>query len=270
MLEILCEFNGEHHWVRYDPEPNPIAQQWLRKIRHLRSVPLDRNYTGVTEHGTPRPELERQIMNGCAELGLPVPHHIDQPALNQLHSWFLRNQYHMEDSRRNRAHELHRLVHAWERVNNQEPARFVPVGWGEQEGPLRSVFARDPYRHYAYPLSPGRAYLCWSEFGKRPYDWFQDGLPADPKWLMRECDTHVTFRAQFYVCRHDPVRSFAPGWHDYWAQIRDQWIRARGHDWTELHQWGAIPLATPRGTWPWATCNNVAEIRLLDLPSLGN
>ena len=233
------------HTAHYELADNAVSGAWERKIKRLQGVPFSSHYTGLDhQRKMDKAQILHEIQVSWRDLHtqgiLGAYTGMTQTISNELHSWLVSNQYRGDYSQPQKElmHRLHRLIHAWELAGDR-PHTF-PVGWGEREGPLQEPLDPVHLALYQYPLTPGDLYLIWSEFGKRPYDLFCDGLGAE---AVEECRAHETFRAKFDLALGAEVRRFDDGWPAWWREFRVAWSGRCDIEWTPLFQWGGIPVA---------------------------
>jgi hypothetical protein len=245
VIKYKVSSDTAEHTACYSLAHNAVSALWERKIKHLQRIPFSTHYTGLHhQRKLNTAQLLQEIQQAWNDLNqqgiLQRYQGMDQGISNQLHSWLVHHQYQRQYSHQQRElmHQLHRLIHAWEQVD-RSPHTF-PVGWGEREGPLQQPMDPAHLGLYQYPLTTGDLYLVWSEFGKRPYDLFVDGLGPE---AVAECRAHETLRAKFDVALSGDHAQFEPGWRGWWQEFKTVWRPSCVIEWSPLYQWGGIPVA---------------------------
>lgn len=262
----IKDFYGRSHVIGYELEPSSIAESWYHKIHHLHRLPLDRHYTRSRKTEAVN-ELQSAItkdllrLKDSVSLIYPIKESYDQEDCNLLHSITVATQYDHDPDVREIFHRLHRTIHKLEDRLNGEDALGITVGWGEKEGLLRSEFDVLPYDAYQQTKN-GYIYLCWSEFGKTPYQYWRDHDSNDPEHFFQTCKPHRTFRALFVLALETRSREFPESFDRWFDQYREEWESKYGCGWLPLYEWGGVPLGRPLEEFDWAEANTVLSIAL--------
>ena len=244
----IIDVKETQHTLIFKLLDNEIVKKWVKKIKHLQNIPLDDHYTNRKYNNLNLEEHKEKLislLNKFAEpLEYTIKNDLNQSVCNQIHTWIVKNQYNYNQEHRDILHQAHRLLHSYEQKKNCYESNFFPIGWGEKEGLLESEFKIDPYRFYQFPLNKGDLCLNWTEFGKKPYTWFQENKEnVDKKLFFEECKPHQTFRANFEICTNNKSYMFDKDWLEWWEKnFRKEWIYRYGSDWDELKHFGGILL----------------------------
>lgn len=257
----IQDFDDQFHTIGYELLDNPISKAWYRKIHHLYRIPLDRYYTRCRKSES-IDVLQQSMRNDLVRLkdliGLeyPVKETYDQTDCNTLHTITLTTQYNHTSDIREIFHRMHRTIHKIEEYLNGSNINGLSVGWGEKEGLLESKFDVLPYHAYE-SMKTGNIYLCWSEFGKTPYQYWRD---QDTAPFFETCKPHETFRALFVLAVNDLSVEFTEEFIQWFDQYRGEWMAKYGCDWLPLYECGGMPLARPLDVFDWHKVSTVSSI----------
>lgn len=224
--------------VDYTLHDSVVAEKWFRQIKHLRRIPIDKVESDLVDLS----DLHAIYQEFCEFAGLDpiiLGKHLDQPQLNRLHQIY--EDTHDDLSRRkdnSSLYKFHRAIHFYEsRQIDPEYKGIGHIGWGVKGGPLEVVFNCNPY--YESSLQQGNIYLPWSELGKTPLQYYNNGEPNTQSRFNHLAKPHITLRSKFFIAKKDMVpdrldkqfitwfEEFKQGWLDHhriekWDEIDEK------------------------------------------------
>jgi hypothetical protein len=241
------------HRLEYRLADNPIAYQWIKKIKHISKVPLDRVYSIPNDTTESKEEIEAKISNDITILnGLvgniyQVKNHYNQSDCNLLHAFTVSNQYKYGTEARDIFHRLHRRLHQLEMLTSPVlDNTWLPGEWGEKGGPITTMHTESPYAYYELNMRAGNIYYQWAEFGKTPYRYWQDHDIDDMDHFLANCRPHMTFRPNFSVYIKDVNYNYVDSEFELWFdQYRSAWTDRYNADKLSVYGHGGVLLATP-------------------------
>jgi hypothetical protein len=271
-LTVYDQQNTQHQ-IEYHLADNPIAIQWLKKIKHISKVPLDRVYSIPNDHTETKQEINVKIANDIQALNdlvgkiYEVKDHYDQNDCNLLHAFTVSNQYNYGIEARDIFHRLHRQLHQLEMLTSPVlDNTWLPGEWGEKAGPITTMHAESPYPYYTLNMQAGNIYYQWAEFGKTPYRYWQDHDIDDVNNFLANCRPHMTFRPNFSVYVKDvDYNCVDPEFETWFAQYRSAWEDKYHADALSVYGHGGVLLAEPAAN----QFSNFAQIYSIECIDLG-
>jgi hypothetical protein len=119
--------DGNEHQLQYQSADNPIANEWMKKIKHISKLPLDEIYTSKNDSTVTKKLLNSNISKDIELLNNSIGKVYDvKPGYNQqdcnlLHAYTIDNQYTHPSEIRNIFHRLHRQIHLLEDMISDDP-----------------------------------------------------------------------------------------------------------------------------------------------------
>lgn len=240
---LMTDTRGEEFDLDYDVYDSELAQIWMRKIKHLRKIPID----PIESNKENLEDIENITKNFCLLAGIkhsPIVE-INQHILNQLHNIYETHHDRLSKLKDNSLLYLfHHAIHYHE--DKKSTLKRLEVGWGTNEGPLTQEFPCNNY--YADGIKKNHIYLPWAELGKKPFTYWMNKEPTDQSRFMELCKPHVTFRAKFMIALRDvKIMPFPNQFNQWFNQFKSQWLSLHGLDkWDEVDEISAPLLAIPQ------------------------
>jgi hypothetical protein len=245
---------GIEHRIEYCLANNPIAKQWIKKIKHIYRVPLDRTYSTPNNNTKTQQEVnfnlaaDITLLNNTIGKIYDVKIEYTQSDCNLLHAFTVNNQYSHSVKTRDIFHRLHRQIHLLEMMLSSSQQAWLPVEWGEKGGPITTSHTESPYTYYELNMRAGNIYHLWSEFGKTPYDYWKNQDIDEVEHFLANCKPHVTFRPNFSVFIKDVNYNYVDQEFETWfANYRQVWEEKYHADERSVYGHGGVLLATPAG-----------------------
>jgi hypothetical protein len=250
-LTVEDQHNAEHR-LEYRLADNPIAQQWIKKIKHIHKVPFDRVYSTPNTKIATKEEINFEIsaditlLNGLVGNVCAVKDQYNQSDCNLLHAFTISNQYGHTIEVRDIFHQLHRKIHQLEMALSLSDNSWLPCEWGEKGGPITTMHNESPYQYYQLNMLAGHIYCQWSEFGKTPYRYWKDRDLDEVDHFLANCKPHVTFRPNFSVFIKDVDYNYVdPEFEAWFARYRQAWEEKYSADKLSVYGHGGVLLAEP-------------------------
>jgi len=250
-LTVEDQHNAEHQ-IEYRLADNPIAQQWIKKIKHICKVPFDRVYSSPNTRIPTKEEINFEIsadiklLNDLVGNVYTVKDQYDQTDCNLLHAFTISNQYSHNIEIRNIFHHLHRKIHQLEMALSSLGITQLPCEWGEKGGPITTTHTESPYIYYELNMRAGNIYCQWSEFGKTPYQYWKDCDLDEVDHFLANCKPHVTFRPNFSVFIKNVDYDYVdPEFETWFSQYRLAWEEKYSADKLSVYGHGGVLLAEP-------------------------
>ena len=252
MTKIILEFTTDNgvDTLKYQLANNPIAKKWAEKISHLQHVPVDRATTSEDMELRSYQEYKTRLdciidwINVNTHLSLVKQSHYSQADLCVLHDHFLDL---MKDPRYDSAtqvHEFNTVIHRCEHALHRHIVTHFRISWGGNDGPHMEQFQQSPYIYYTENIVPGNLYLYWAEQGKTPMEYYYSQDPDNLEIFLKITTPHRQFSG-FFTLQIGPKYFSNPKFWQWFSKYKqpflDHW---QLDDWTTLHQYGAIELAT--------------------------
>jgi hypothetical protein len=270
---IVEDQNGNDHKLHYQLADNPIAEEWIKKIKHASRIPLDQFYTSKNEKNINQKEInlaiskDIEMLNNTVGRIYDIKLEYDQNDCNLLHALTVKHQYEYNLETRDIFHRLHRKIHLLEGVFSNSIKHWLDVEWGEKGGPLTTQYKQSPYQYYDLEMLAGNIYQLWAEFGKTPYVYWKNKDMNNEEHFINNCKPHSTFRPGFSLCINDiNYETFNEEFEKWFDKYRRVWqekynvadISAYGH--------GGVLLATPIDNKfkNYSELYNVKSIKLID------
>jgi hypothetical protein len=246
--------DGCDHQIQYQLADNPIAAQWFKKIKHIWRITLDEIYTTDANHTISEDSLNAMIaselllINNAVGKIYDIKTEYTQNDCNLLHSFIISNQYQYTTEIRNILHRLHRNIHRLESILSgiKYNEYFLPGEWGENAGPLTTLYTESPYQYYTNEMQSGTIYHMWAEFGKTPYEYWKNQDNPDITHFINNCKPHVTCRPGFSLCIKDITYKVPdPNFEQWFNNYRTTWQATNGNNPKSPYSLGGVILATP-------------------------
>jgi len=241
----------DEHRLEYHLANNPIAEKWIKKIKHISKVPFDRVYSTPNDNTT-REEINRNITVDIKLLNerigqiYDIKEEYSQLDCNLLHSFTVKHQYNYSVDVRDIFHSLHRKIHQLERSFSSTGNNWLPCEWGEKGGPITTMHTESPYAYYELNMKAGNIYQQWSEFGKTPYQYWQDHDSNDVDHFLQNCCPHTTFRPNFSVFLQDINYNYVDAEFETWfTDYQSAWENKYHADKLSVYGHGGVLLAEP-------------------------
>lgn len=226
-------------YILHDTE---IANQWYKKVKHLKKIPID----DIESRGTNLSDLENIYKDFCefANIDYTPIEKSNQEILNKLHQLFEIN--HNSLSKRQNNQILYKFHHAIHSVEKRiVPNDYYTVGWGVKEGPLTTEFKCNSV--YEKDLKKNAIYLPWSELGKTPLTYWFNKEPNDHRRFLELCKPHITLRAKFMIMLQDRKPKPLPQEFVNWFEKHKKpWLQKNNlQEWRSIDEYCAPLLAVP-------------------------
>lgn len=218
-----------------------VAEKWFRKIKHLKSLPIDENESETADFTN----LKKIYQDFCSFAGIsPIKFKlIDQNLLNKLHEIYEHSHKILSKEKNNTLlYKFHHSIHFHEK-NQKHDFKKINVGWGTKEGLLTEHFYCNNY--YESKLIKNNIYLPWSELGKKPLNYWQNKEPNNQTRFNELAKPHMTFRAKFFIAVKDVVppileKEFV----EWFSNYKNNWFKHYNIDkWENIHEYSAPLLA---------------------------
>lgn len=246
--------NNKDYKLIYDLADNPIAEEWIKKLKNIHRVPLDRVYTINNDKAVTKEEVTQEIIADITTLNnmigkiYDIKTEYNQLDCNLIHGFTVSNQYSYIPEVRAIFHSLHRRVHHLENLleNSELSWTWLQAEWGEKSGPLTTKHKVSPYNYYETKIKAGNIYQPWAEFGKTPYTYWKNKDLDNVDNFLNNCKPHTTFRPGFSLCTIDrdyslPILEFE-SWFDAY---RSAWQERYNAPEMSAYSKGGVLLATP-------------------------
>lgn len=241
--------------VDYNLANNEIAEQWFAKIKMLQGngIAPDPEFTSSI-YGTSKSyeyykqQLDNVVdwVNDHTNYQLTKKDHYDQQDLCAMHDVYVEMARDPACDTHNETYCLNKYIHLCENtLTGPSSLYYFPIAWGTNDGLTMQEFDIDPYKFYTSNIVPGNIYLYWSEVGKKPFEYWHNKDPDNVEHFLSLTCPHNTWSAHCKIAL-TPSGSGLPldfvKWFDQYKQpFLDKWGL---DDWTVLHEFGAIELAT--------------------------
>jgi hypothetical protein len=249
-LTVQDQQNNEYQ-LEYYLADNPIAEQWIKKIKHIHRVPLDRVYstpnnTATKEEVNFHIAANIKLLNNSIGKVYEVKEEYNQTDCNFLHAFTVNHQYSYNIETRNIFHRLHRKIHQLEMILSSADKAWLTGDWGEKGGPITTTHMESPYAYYELNIKAGNIYQLMGEFGKTPYQYWKDHDIDNVDHFLANCKPHVTFRPSFSVFLKDvDYNQIDPEFEIWFARYRSAWSEKYQADELSVYGHGGVLLATP-------------------------
>jgi len=247
-FKIVLKNNHEQEmsfW--YTLENNPVADLWLRSMKHLRNV-KPHSIDSILQK--PR-DLETCYRLFC-EFGNIEPikfDGIDRQLLNKFHAQYM--EHHDVLSRKDNndiIYEFHQCIH---RVEIEVNGGTLPedkmhkIGYCNTSTPFHVNFPCN--LHYADKLLANNIYLCIADSGKRPYDCWMDKESDDRQNIDKTMIAHYTFKPDWFISLRSLVPPVLPQeFYQWFEPHRKEFLSKYGlNKWDHVDEYSAVLLATP-------------------------
>lgn len=242
--------NGNDYQLQYELADNPIANAWIKKIKHVSKVPLDPGYTYSNDRDVKEQQLNDQMAKYIQTLNIAlgkiydVKSEYNQIDFNFIHSFVVSNQSQYAVPERNLLNKIHKIVHILEQAKIEKTC--LCVDWGENAGLLTGTYQQSPYDYYTLNMQAGNIYSKWAEFGKTPYMYWRDNDLDDQEHFLKNCKPHTTFRPGFYLqIKNETYGAVNEKFDQWFDRFRVAWEKKyQAHKLSEYGQ-GGVLLATP-------------------------
>ena len=239
---IFIDKNNQLLDVDYTLNDTVLAEKWFHKIKHLHRIPIDpvesaqmdfSNLTDICKNFFAFADLDTPMINFKE---------ITQKELNALHKMYEDNHDRLAPLKDNAIlYKFHNAIHHIEQKT--APRERIKVGWGVKEGPLAENFHCNEY--FESTIKKNFIYATESELGKTPYQYWENGEPADQTRFNQLCKPHLTLRAKFHISLVDvdPV-AFKKEFVDWFSKYSEDWIaKYRLESWRPIDEQSAPLLA---------------------------
>jgi len=249
---IIEDRNGNDHQLYYHLADNPIANEWVKKIKHASKIPLDRLYTSKNDRNIDKKEIytaiteDIKILNNIIGQIYDLKIEYDQNDCNLLHGFTVAHQYDYDVNVRDIFHRLHRKIHLLENIFSNSNKPWLFVEWGEKGGLLTTQYKESPYQYYDLEMLAGNIYQLWAESGKTPYTYWKNQDSDNVEHFINNCKPHTTFRPGFSLCinniTYKPYDKEFEKWFDRYRQV---WQKKYNVPNIAAYEHGGVLLATP-------------------------
>jgi len=219
---ILKDKNNRSFDVDYNLNDTVIAEKWFHKIKHLHRIPID----PVESDQVDCSDIKDLSKKFCAYAGMDIPDidfaEITQKDLNALHRIYEDNHDRLSRLKNNAIlYQFHNAIHHSEQL--KAPRDKIKVGWGVKDGPLTEKF--DCNEYFESTIKKNFIYATESELGKTPYQYWENGEPADQTRFNQLCKPHITLRAKFHISLVDidPIE-FKKDFIDWFSNYSTSWL----------------------------------------------
>ena len=264
--------DGASHQIPYQLANNPIAEEWIKKIKHISKIPLDPIYTSRNDVTITKEIVNSNItkdinlLNSVLGKIYDIKSEYTQQDCNYLHSFTIEHQYKQTLETRNIIHRLHRQLHLLEdRFNVEYKQQWILAEWGEAGGPLTSNYKKSPYDYYDLNMVAGNIYHLWAEFGKTPYTYWKDQDVDDIDHFINNCKPHTTFRPGFALCIDDYVeKSYDAEFEKWFEKYQSIWEETYNAPTISPYSTGGVLLANPLDQFDFSNIYTLTAIKLID------
>jgi hypothetical protein len=270
---IVEDRKGNKHKLHYQLADNPIAKEWIKKIKHASKIPLDQFYTFKNEKNIDQKEIifaiskDLKILNDTIGWIYDIKLEYDQNDCNLLHTFTIKHQYEYNTEVRDIFHRLHRKIHLLESVLSNSFKNWLDVDWGEKGGPLTTQHKQSPYQYYNFEILAGNIYQTYAEFGKTPYVYWKNKDADNKIDFFNTCKPHKTFRPGFSLCVYDVTcESFNEEFEKWFDRYREDWKKKYAVPDISAYSHGGILLALPENNEfkNYSEIYTVTSIKLID------
>ena len=254
---LINNSTKKNHNVMYELADNVVATKWYKAMKHLRNIKPHDHDSGMK---APR-DIQTVYKEFCLAAGIEQIKfdQIDQPILNRLHELFME---HADRMSRNQSkhilYEFHQAIHQTESAMDEKShykwTHMHIVSYSDKAGLLQDEFPCN--KHYSDSLIQDNIYLLYSQSGKKPYNYFFDGEPADFEKVKKVMKPHHTFIPNWFICLEDrePIHLPQEFW-DFFEPFRPWFLENYGLEkWDHEDEYGGVLLAKP------LTDENVSEM----------
>jgi hypothetical protein len=243
-LKIVFSNENKKQELLYNIILNPVSERWIKKIKHLSSIPLSAVETTGTSFADDMENLHREF---CKFAGIKYSkkNYSEQQSLNQLHELYEKNHDRLSMIKNNDIlYKFHNAIHQLEKENIKTGLGFY-IGWGINEGPLEETFNCNEF--YAETFIKNNLYLPWTELGKTPLYYYINKEPEDINRFCELAKPHETLRAKFMIALKDfnPPR-LSQEFEQWFAPFKSLWLQHHNiKDWRACDEYLGVLLAEP-------------------------
>ena len=249
---IVQAQDGNEYYLPYQLANNPIAEEWMKKLKHVSKIPLDPVYTTKNDPGLTKELLNSNIsadinlLNNSLGKIYDIKSEYNQEDCNILHSYTVKHQYAQTLEIRDIFHRLHRQLHRLEGILTGNELHWLLGEWGEAGGLVTTKHKYSPYDYYSSTMSAGNIYQRWAEFGKPPYTYWQDHDIEDIEHFLFTCKPHITFRPGFVLCIRDHIDECYNAEFEVWfKKYQKFWEEKYNAPPASAYSQGSVLLAEP-------------------------
>lgn len=254
-IQINFQTRNGPQTVNYNLADNEIAQQWFEKIKKLQNdgISLDSEFTSSI-YGTSKSyeyykqQLDNVVdwVNNTTDYRLTKKDHYDQQDLCAMHDVYVEMARDPACDTHNETYCLNKYIHLCEHtLDGPCSLPYSAIAWGTNDGLTMQDFDIDPYKFYTLDIVPGNIYLYWAEVGKKPFEYWYNNDPDNAEHFLSLTRPHVSWSSHCKIAL-TPAGSKLPAEFVKWFEPYKQPFLDKWHldDWTVLHEFGAIELAT--------------------------
>jgi hypothetical protein len=244
MKKLKIVFNNEDkkQELSYKIVPNPVSDRWIKKIKHLSRVPHSISETTGISFAQNIEHVHREFCE-FADIQYNKINYNEQQSLNLLHELYVGNHDRLSMTKNNDIlYKFHNAIHELEKKNRD--VRFY-IGWGTSEGPLEEQFNCNEY--YAETFVKNNLYLPWTELGKTPMDYYNNGEPSEFDRFCNLAKPHMTLRAKFMIALKDfDPPELSQEFEQWFSRFKTPWLEHYDiRDWRARDEYTGVLLAEP-------------------------
>jgi hypothetical protein len=247
---VLANSSAEKKQVTYELQDNPVADLWIKAMKHLKNVephPFD------SHRKEPR-DLDISYPLYCDFAGIePIDiGHIDRKVLNGLHRQYMDNADRLSRIQDCEImYEFHQAIHRVERKMSGTPMhedQMHEITYSRASAPLHKRFPCNQF--YADRIIKNNIYLRFAESGKRPSECWDDKETATKENLDKTMVAHYTFKPDWFIS----LKSYHPSplpkqFDDWFYPFRQDFLDRFGlSKWDHVDEQSAVHLASPTDT----------------------
>ena len=266
---------GKDHRLEYQLANNPIAEKWIKKIKHICKVPIDQTYSKKND---PTRTLETVNFSIASDIKLlndingkiyDVKTSYNQNDCNLMHDFIIEHHFDYGPEVRSIFYKLHHTLHVLEKILYNFPDSCT-AEWTEKAGPITTLHTESPYKYYDVNMSAGNLYSHWNEFGKTPYRYWHDKDRDDIVHFLDICKPHMTFSPSFVMFPRDVDYTYRTNkeFETWFERYKQAWVEKYNADELSVYGLGGVLLATPTNN-RFDDFSQVYSIKSIELNSKG-
>ena len=219
--------------IRINLADTPMLEVVRSFYKHLQHVPVPFKdwdnpyfYNGVG-YSTLVDKLKSlgQAVGATVDAGLCLKN--DQGYFNSIHKIYETNYDGNPDWL-----SFHEHIHICERYFLENKKTFLSIDYREKSGLLEKKFNPEWIEYASPKLSPGDVFLYWSELGKTPYMYWDDGEPNDLDRMCELAKPWIILRPKMCVALEDidfmPTERKVDAFNEWWKDYEQPWCQHWG------------------------------------------
>lgn len=178
--EYICTFKSKQHTdtLIFDIHRNPISEQWSELVEHHISIGnnlpkgIQNGFLGNAE------SLSKKIVELCNNIGLDVPHKLNQSSLNDLHARFhFAEERNTTGNKQEQYKQLNTAIHRLEDLQKNPKQKHYTWHIQNDSGPYIEI-TDDYWKYYSIKICkyhrPHGLYIGYHTIGKDILSTFKD------------------------------------------------------------------------------------------------